>query len=324
MNLIHRVIRHLFFGFALSGLALVAAAQSYPVKPIRLIIAFAPGGGQDINGRRLAKELTEILGQTVFVENKPGVSGLIGLEALTNSTPDGYTIMLLPNTTTVALHFQNKSLDAGKRFEPIASVSVAPMLLLVNPAKIDVKTLPELVTYLKSNPGTDYTSSGPGSPGFMGMEAMAMQSGIKVTHIPYKGIGPAVLDTLAGRVGLIVADGVATRPHVVAGKLRPIAAVSTIRSPLFPDLPRSGEQGYPTFVNDSFSGIVAPPGTPATVIEVLKNAIGKAVATRAYSQGQLDGGNQSMFVSGVEFRDLLQQDFDRWGKVIREAGMKQP
>ena len=275
-----------------------------------------------MQARNLAKEFTVDLGQAVVTENRAGAAGLVGFDALVASPPDGYTIMLLSNTTTTAMHANNRALEIDKTFIPVGGTHVTPMILLVNSSRINVRTLPELIDYLKANPGTDYTSSGPGSPANMGMEAMALQRSLKVTHIPYKGVAPAITDVIAGRVGIVIADSATARGVIQAGTLRPIAAISSVRSPIASDIPTAAEQGIAGFSNDSFAGIIVPLRTPVAVVERLKVAVRKAANGELYGRYQRENGSQNRFTDGPEFREMLERDFERWGRIIRETGIK--
>lgn len=189
--------------------------------------------------------MSTLLGQSVFIENKAGAAGTIGLTTLSAGAPDGYTIMQLNNTTTVALQFASKPLDLDKRVTVIGAFSIAPLILAVNPKVVDVRNLNELIEQVRRRPGLDYTSSGPGSPSNIGMQVFSKRNNLRMTHVPYKGIGPAMLDVLAGRIGVILTDGGAAKPHIKSGAIRAIAIVSSVRSPLAPDVPTATEQGHP-------------------------------------------------------------------------------
>ncbi len=314
--------RHILLGALATAVFGTSRAQSFPERPLKLIVPFAAGGGSDIIGRALAKELSAELGQNVIVENRPGAAGLLGLDALGNSTPDGHTLLLFSNTTAVALHYQNKTFDMEKRFVPVGNVITSSMVLLVNPSVVNARSVPELVEYVKALLGADYTSSGPGSPGNLGIEAMAIQRGLKFTHVPYKGIGPAILDVLAGRIGILVSDSLSARPHIVSGALRPIASVSSFRSPVVPDVSTAIEQGVPQLVNDSLNGLVVPVGTPALVVERLRAAVRRAVAAEGYARLTAENGAKNQFIDGPEWGNMLKADFQRWGEVIRVTGIK--
>ena len=289
-------------------------------KPIHMIIGFAAGGPTDIGGRILAREMSAALDQTVIVDNRPGASGLIGLEALTAGKPDGHTILLMPNATTVALQPMGKSLDIDARMSVIGGTIVQPMLVVVNPKVVDVQNLKELLAYFKSHPGTPYTTSGHGSPSHIAMTVLAKRHGLQITHVPHKGIQPALLDTIAGRIGVLLTDAAQSAPHVKAGVLRPIAAGGSVRSPMYPELPTAAEQGVEDFEYDSINALAAPPGTPVPTMQRLGAALQKAVESEAYMKFALDGGNKAVYTAGPEFRNVLANDFDRWARLTREAG----
>jgi tripartite-type tricarboxylate transporter receptor subunit TctC len=314
--------RHFLLGALATAVVGTTRAQSFPDRPLKLIVPFAAGGGSDIVGRALAKELASELGQSVIVENRPGAAGLLGLDALGASTPDGHTLLLFSNTTAVALHFQNKTFDMEMRFVPVGNVITSSMILLVNPSTVNVRSVPELVEYVKAHPGAEYTSSGPGSPGNLGIEAMALQRGLRFTHVPYRGIGPAIVDVLAGRVGILVSDSLSARPHIVSGALRPIASASSFRSPVVPDVPTAIEQGVPQLVNDSLNGLVVPIGTPGLIVERLRTAARRAVAAEDYARLTAENGAKNQFIDGPEWGNMLKADFERWGEVIRVTGIK--
>ncbi len=297
-----------------------AWAQGYPEQPIKMIIGFAAGGPTDAIGRFLAKEMSTSLGQNVIVDNKPGVTGLIGLEALAASKPDGYTVLLLPNVTTVALLAQDKPLDIDKRFSAIGSTIVQPTVVVVNPKVADVKNMAELEAYFRANPGAPYTSSGHGSPSHMVVTVFAKRRGLNVTHISHKGIQPALLDVIAGRIGVLITDASQAGAHVKAGTLRVIASGGSVRSTMFPNVPTTGEQGIEDFEYEGTNGLVAPPGTPAPVIQKLAAALKKAVEGEGFVAMSAQGGNKAVFSDARTFRDVLEKDYNRWARLKREAG----
>jgi len=314
--------RHILLGALATAAFGTIQAQSFPDRPVKVVVPFAAGGGSDLTMRVLAKELATELGQNVIVENRPGAAGVVGLEAMGSTPPDGYTMLLFSNTTGVALHFQGKQLEMERRFVPVGNVVVGSMILLVNPSAVNVRTVPEMLEHVKARPGAEYTSSGPGSPGNLGIEALAIQRGLKFTHVPYKGIGPALLDVLAGRVGIVVSDSTSARPHIASGALRPIANVSSFRSPIVPDVPTAIEQGVPELVNDSINGLVVPVGTPGPIVDRLRTATRRAVAAEAYARFCAESGAKNQFIDGPEWGNMLKADFQRWGEVIRVTGIK--
>ncbi|MGE4239796.1 Bug family tripartite tricarboxylate transporter substrate binding protein [Ramlibacter sp.] len=316
-----RFTRRLLVASALLFAGLSSAqAQGYPDQPIKMIIGFAAGGPTDMGGRILAKELSAALGQNVVVDNKPGASGLIGLDALSSAKPDGYTILLMPNATSVALLAQNKPLDIDKRMTVIGGTIVQPMVVVVNPKVVDVKNLKELEAYFKAHPGTPYTTSGHGGPSHVVMTVLAKRRGLNIVHIPHKGIQPALLDTVAGRIGVLLTDAAQSGPHVKSGVLRPIASGGTVRSPAYPDVAMAAEQGVDDFEYDSTNALAAPPGTPPAVMQKLRAALKKAVESEAYTRFASDGGNKAVFTDGPEFRNVLEKDYNRWARLMKEAG----
>ena len=229
-------IRGLCAGLVLACAAGGALAQAYPSKPIRLISGFAAGGPSDAIARSIAKALGDELKQPVVVENRGGVAGLLGLEAVTNAAPDGYTIGLLANTTTNALHAQNKKLDMASHFEPIGKFVSTRILLVANAQTVPAKNLPEFIDYLKKNPGTNLTSAGHGGLGHLGLELFALDQKLDIVHVSYRGSAPALQDVLSGQIAGMVIDASTAMPHIESGKLRAIAAVSTSRTPYLPKL----------------------------------------------------------------------------------------
>lgn len=300
--------------------AMPAAAQA-PAKSLRLIVGYAPGGPADAIGRAIAKELELEIKQTVVVENRAGAAGLIGLDAVTQSTPDGSTIGLLSNSSTTALHYGGKALDIDKRFIPLGQFVATRLILVVNPKVVNVNTLAELVQLAKREPGLSYSSSGHGSPGHLGMELFARQKGLRFTHIPYRGSAPAMQDLIAGNFGIKVVDASTAMPFVNAGTIRPIVTVSTVRPPSLPQLPTAMEQGEAAFQIDSTMALVVAPGTPAAVVSRLQAALKTAANGEGFTAHAQKVGNAKTWLEPAEYKVWLERDFEKWGKVIREAGI---
>lgn len=299
-----------------------AMAQTYPDKPIKLIVSYPAGGPSDAVGRAIGKAMQDDLGQSVFIDNKAGVSGLIGLDALTASPPDGYTLMVLNNTTTTALASQGKPLDFDKRMSPIGQFVGVRMLLVVNPKVIDVKDIGELVSFAKkSKEPLQYTTSGPGAPAHLLMTGFSKQENFASIHIPYKGSNPALMDTIAGRVGVMLVEASSAVQHIRSGALRVLACISPGRAPLLPDVKTSTELGFPNLTMDSSFGMIAPPGTPAAIRERLGKALEKATKSPAFIELQRTAGNAIEFVPGADYRERLIKDYDRWADVIKTSGI---
>lgn len=296
-------------------------AQAFPQRPLKLIVGFAAGGPADGIARSLAKDLEVELKQPVVVENRPGAAGVVSLDAITNSPPDGHTLLLLANTTTTALHFNRKSLDIDKRFTPISSVVATRILLVVNPKMIDVHNIKQFIEYVKKNPQTPYTSAGHGGLGHLGMELFAQQTKVPMMHVAYKGTTPALEDVIGGRVGAMIIDATTALPHIRAGTIRPVVTVSTVRAPLLPDLPTAMEQGVNSFQIDSVLGLVAPPRTPKPIIDRLRTATQRSMDSIGFTTTLRQSGNAKSYMDAPQYRTWMQLDFERWGRVVREANL---
>lgn len=306
-------------GFSAPTLGQPAA---YPVKPIKLISGFAAGGSSDLITRAIAQALEETLGQTLVVENRGGAAGMLGMDAVTNAAPDGYTIGILANTTINGLHFAGKPLDVPSRFTPIGRFTSSRILLAVNPNVINVRTLPELIEHMRQHPGTEMSSAGQGGLGHLGLELLAMDQKLKLTHVPYRGAGPALNDVLGGVIGGMVVEANLALPHIQAGKLRPIVTVSTERIPSLPELPTALELGFKSLQIDSAFGIIAPPRTPQPIVDRLRQALRQAVDGPSYTEAARKAGNARYFQDGPDYKTWLEEDFARWGAVIRAANIK--
>ncbi|MCL4760311.1 MAG: tripartite tricarboxylate transporter substrate binding protein [Burkholderiales bacterium] len=299
-----------------------ALAQAFPSKPIRLIVPFSAGGGTDTVARIFAENMSKHVGQPVVVDNRPGATGVIGLDALVASPPDGYTMLMFNSTTATAHLFQNKPFDVRKLMVPVGNIMTAPMLLAVNPSVVSVKTLPELIAYFKAHPGTDYTTSGAGSPGELSIAALAREMNFRVTHVPYKGIAPAIQGVLGGQVGVIILDATTAKPHVLAGKILPLVVLSSKRIPYMANVATSAEQGMSNLSVEVLGGLVVPVGTPSNVVAVLRKAIRETVQSKEYRNPILDAGMFPDFIDETEWTRRNQHEYDYWKKFIKETGMK--
>ncbi|WP_288251525.1 tripartite tricarboxylate transporter substrate binding protein [uncultured Hydrogenophaga sp.] len=309
-------------GLAMASLPIGAWAQAYPSRTIKLIAGFAAGGPADGIARSIAKALEDELKQPVVVENKAGAAGVIGLDALTNSPPDGYTIGLLANTTTNALHFQGKTLDADARFTPVGKFVSTRIVLVVNPDLVPAKTLPEFIDFLRRNPETTLTSAGHGGLGHLGLELFAQDQKLKIVHVAYRGSAPAMQDVVAGQVAGMVVDASSAMSNIQAGRLRVLATVSSMRTPSLPDVPTALELGIKSLQIDSSMGIVLPPKTPKPIVDRMRAALKAAVNSPFYTDVANKAGNAHFFDDADKFKAWLQEDFDRSGKIIRTANIK--
>ncbi|QHE83931.1 Bug family tripartite tricarboxylate transporter substrate binding protein [Hydrogenophaga sp. BPS33] len=312
----------MLLGASLTAAGAFAQASAYPNKPIKLIAGFAVGGPSDGIARAIAAALSTELGQTVVVENRTGAAGVVGMDALTASAPDGYTIGLLANTTTTALHFSNKPLDIPNRVTPVGRFVSTRIVLVVNPDKVPAKTLPEFVDFVRKHPGTTLTSAGHGGLGHLGLELFAQEQKLNILHVAYRGSAPALTDVIGGQVAGMVVDASSVVGHIASGRVRPIAVVSAERIPSLPNLPTALELGLNSLQIDSSMGIVLPPRTPQPIVDRLRAALQKAVNSASYTESAKQAGNAHFFEDAAGYRAWMEKDFARWGDVIRTANIK--
>jgi tripartite-type tricarboxylate transporter receptor subunit TctC len=302
---------------------LTALAQPYPAKPIRLIVPFGAGSTADIIARTIGAVLSRDLGQQVVVENKPGAGGTIGAAEAARTPPDGYTLVLgtVASHGTGVIMMQNVSFDPVKDFQPITLIANAPSMIVVHPS-LPARTPAELVAYLKANPGTTFTSAGPGTTAHLAGESFAAKTGVKMVHVPYKAVGQAITDVVAGQVKVMVYQLAGLKGHIDAGALRPIAAVSAKRIAALPELPTIAETLAPGFDFAPWFGIMAPAGTPRAVIQRLHQAIVKGMETPELKK-QLDAqGLEAVGMEPDRFAEFVKADLQRWREVIAASGVK--
>lgn len=309
---------------ALSIVAGNAAAQAnFPTRPVTLIVSAAPGGTTDIAARLIAQPLGQALGQSVVVENKPGASGGIAAQAVARATPDGYTLLLqysgfqviTPNITP------NLGWDPIKDFSPVANVLSAPQLVVVRP-DLPINSLKELVAYAKANPGKlNYASSGNGSLQQVATELLNQMAGTQITHIPYKGTGPALNDLLGGAVDMTITTPPPLLGQIAAGKLRALAVTGSTRLPSLPNVPTAAEAGFPDLLVSSWFAMYAPAGTPQPVVDKIAGEIQKIMKTDAFRQKAADQGAEATFMGPKELGAYTQQELDRWNKVVKAANI---
>ena len=304
--------------------SLVALAQSYPTRAIRIVVAFPAGGGSDLAARVVGQKLSESFRQPVVVENRVGANGGVGAEAVARSAPDGYTLVMGSNANiTTNPHLMALSYDPMKDLAPVAMLTVNPLLLFVNPAVIPVGSLKEFLDYVKARDGkVDYASAGNGSPAHLSGELLKLTAGIRMVHVPYKGGPPGVNDVLGGRVGVMLAAAPTVLPQIRAGKLRGIATTGAKRSAYAPEIPTIAESGYPDFDVVIWNALFAPSGTPPAVIARLHGEIDRILGTPEVRDSLLKQGAEVQPMSDAAFRELLDAEYARWGRVIREAKIK--
>ena len=299
---------------------------AYPDKPIKLIVPYPPGGATDVIGRILAKNLGDSLGQQVLVENRGGAGGNIGAEAVAKATPDGYTLLMgavTSHSTMATLEKGKLRYDILKDFTPVMIVGSVPLVVVVNP-NVPVRTLKGLVDYAKANPDKlNYASSGAGAPQRMGAEIFQKEAGLKITHVPYKGSGPAMTDLVAGQVNLMVETVPAALPFITAGQLRPLAVTTAKRISMLPDVPTTAESGMPALEVSSTFGLLAPAGTPMPIIDQLNSAIAKLLVNPEVKEAFLKQGVYAATpTKPKQSAELLAAEVKRWEKVIKDADIK--
>jgi len=300
------------------------AQDAYPNKPIRLIVPFPPAGGTDVLSRSVAYAMGNNTKWLIVIDNKPGAGGNIGLDAAAKSAPDGYTIAM-GQTANLAVNpalYSKMPFDPLKDFAPVALVSSQPLILVVSTAS-PYKTLKDLVDAAKASPGkVNMASSSNGTIGHIGGELFQRRAGIKMTHVPYKGAGPAVADLMGGSVECFFGNTQAVGGLVTGGKLRPLAVTSPRRLSNFPDVPTVAELGYPGFEAATWSGLVAPVGTPKAIIDRLNAEANKALVTDSMKQKLLEDGSTPLGGTPEQFAAFIKTEHAKWGAAVRDAGIK--
>jgi tripartite-type tricarboxylate transporter receptor subunit TctC len=306
---------------AAPALSRAATAQGYPIRPVRLIVGFPPGGAADTTARLLGQALSERLGQPFIIENRPGAAGNIGTEAAVNAPADGYSLLLVVSNNAVNASLYKLSFNFIRDIAPVASVARVPIVLDVNPS-VPVRTVPELIAYAKANPGKlNNGSSGIGSPQHVNGELFKMMTGVDLVHVPYRGGAPALADLLAGQVQVMFDVLPESIGHVRAGKLRSLAVTTAIRSEALPDVPIMSDF-VPGFETSTWFGIGAPRNTPAAIIERLNAEINAALADPKLEARFADLGATALSGSPADFAKLVADETEKWAKVVEFAGIK--
>jgi tripartite-type tricarboxylate transporter receptor subunit TctC len=323
-------IRKILLGAVAATLALqihpdAALAQNYPTRAITLVIPFAPGGSTSIVGRGIADKMSELLGEKVVVDNRPGAGGTVGTRAVAKSEPDGYTLVL-GYTGTLAIGpslYKNVGYDPRKDFAPIGLIGNAPNSLVVHPS-FPAKTIAELIAYAKANPGkVNFGSAGAGTVSHITGEYFAASAGIKLVHIPYKGTGPALTDLLGGHIPMAFAPIPASHPNVSAGKLRALAVTSTTRSSLLPEVPTISESVLPGFDASLYYGLAAPAGTPRPIIDKLNKTLRDALASDEVKKQLAQDGTEITPGTPEDYAAFIDRDEKKWSQLVKASGVEQ-
>lgn len=311
--------------FLVASYGTVALAQSsYPDKPVKIIVPFPPGGATDVVGRALAVRLSQLWKQQVLVENKPGAGGNIGADLVAKAPADGYTLLLAsPAEITINPYlYAQMPFDPSRDFIPVARVASSPLVLVVN-SKSAVKNMPELLQMIKTQGSkVNYASSGSGGPQHLAGELFQLMAGVSMTHIPYKGGAPAITDLLGGQVDLFFAGIPPALPHIIAGKLRPLAVTTLKRSPLLPQVPTISESGFPGFNIENWQGIFVPRGTNSQIVDKIATDIGVIAAEKNFYELLSAQGAIPAPLMPKEFALFVNAESQKYSKLIKDSGAK--
>jgi tripartite-type tricarboxylate transporter receptor subunit TctC len=323
MKLQRRQFLHLAAGgAALPAVSQIARAQTYPSRPVRIIVGFAPGGGTDILARLIGQWLSERLGQPFVIENRPGAGSNIGTEAVVRASPDGYTLLTIASPTAInATLFEKLNYNFIRDIAPVSGLIRVPNVMEVN-LSVPAKTVPEFIVYTKANPGKiSMASSGIGTAVHVSGELFKMMTGVNMVHVPYRGDAPAVTDLLGGQVQVMFGSMPASLEHIKAGKLRPLAVTTAARSQALPDIPTVGDF-VPGYEASAFYGVGVPNGTPAEIVDKLNKEINAGLDDPRIKLCLADLGGTVLAGSSAQFAKLIVDETEKWAKVIKFAGIK--
>jgi tripartite-type tricarboxylate transporter receptor subunit TctC len=299
-----------------------AQAPAYPSKPIRMIIALAPGGGVDTTGRFIAQRLSQTWGQAVVADNRPGAGGTIAAEVVARAAPDGHTMLMTSAGYTITPSLMKLPYDAGKDLLPVTLAVISPGVMVVHPS-IPVKSVKELIAFAKRRPGElFYSSSGQGSGQHLTMALFTQMTGLEMTHVPYKGTAPSITDLIAGRIAVSVASVISTRPMFTTGKLRALAVVGPKRTPVLPEYPTIAEAGVPGFGVDNWYALFLPGATDKAIAVKLQEAVARILLEPETRKLLLGQGLDAVGSSQEEFAKMVAEETVRWAKVVRAIGLQ--
>ncbi|HYP85560.1 tripartite tricarboxylate transporter substrate binding protein [Variovorax sp.] len=314
----------LAFGATAALLPLHSRAQgTYPDKPVRFLVPYPPGGGTDVIARIVQPRFQALLGQPVVIDNRGGAAGLVGSEIAAKAAPDGYTVLFTLSSHTINPAIYTKiPFDTARDFDPVGTVASLPQILVANP-QFAPNTVAEIIALAKSKPGSlSYASVGNGSPGHLAGELMKLRTGIQMTHIPYRGGGPAVTDVMGGQVPLLWVSIPAAAQHVKAGKLKALAMSTVKRSAAFPEVPTMQEAGVPDFEVDSWYAMFVPAHTPAPVVDKLNRALNELLKEPDIRAKLLDQGSEGVGGTPAQLAKVVSAELDKWAKLARDAQIK--
>jgi tripartite-type tricarboxylate transporter receptor subunit TctC len=307
---------------ALPAVSRIASAQTYPTRPVRIVVGFPPGGSSDIVARLIGQSLSERLGQPFIIENRPGAGSNIAAEAVVRAPPDGYTLLLIFSANAInATLYDKLNFSFIRDIAPVASVVRVPHVMEVNPL-VPAKTVPEFIAYAKANPGKlNMASGGNGTPAHVSGELFKMLTGVNIVHVPYRGAAPALTDLLGGQVQVQFDNLASSIEHIRAGKLRALAVTTATRSEALPDIPTVGDF-VPGYEASAFFGIGAPQSTPAEIVDKLNKEINAILADPKMKARLADMGATVLAGSPTDFGKLIAADTEKWAKVVKFSGAK--
>lgn len=318
------VIAKLLLGFSVTALTSFAAAQTFPSKPVKLIVPFPPGGGTDILARPIAQKLSEKWGQPVIIENRSGAGGNIGTKAAAEAPPDGYTLIMgvLGTHSVNQSLYANAGFDSTKDFAAITMVANTPNILVVHPS-VAAKSVQELIEYARANPNKlNYATPGNGTPSHLATAIFEDMAGVKMTHVPYKGSGPAMTDMLGGQTQVWIANAPVVLPHIQAGKLRALATTSATRPEKLQNIPTLNESGLKDYEADTWYGIFAPAKTPKPILDKLNADIVSVLKSKEITEKFAAEGAVVVANSSEEFTKKVKDDVAKWKKVVEDLNLK--
>ena len=300
-----------------------ALAQAWPTKPIKFVVPYPPGGGTDVIARIVQEPMSQALGQQIIIDNRGGAGGSIGTDAVAKSPADGYTVLFTLSSHTINPAIYPKlAFNTEKDFLPVSLVASLPQILVANP-DFPAKTVKEAIELARLKPDTiAFASVGNGSPGHLAGAMMATAANVKMTHIPYRGGGPAVTDVMAGQVPLLWVSIPAATQYIKAGKLRALAVSTTKRSVIFPDVPTMAESGFKDFEVDSWYAMFVPAGTPKPIIDTLYNAVVKVLAQPSTKEKLIAQGAEAVGSTPAQLGVIVKTELAKWAKVAKESGIK--
>lgn len=310
------------FAMALSGAHAPVSAQPYPAKPVRVIVPFAPGGGSDLIARIAAQKLGESMGQSFIVDNRPGAGGSLGSELGAKAAPDGYALTLIAGSYAVNPSIYKLAFDPVNDITPIVQMSQGPLLIVVHPA-LPVKTVKDVIAIAKAKPNALlYATSGQGSIVHLSTELFADMAGVRLTHVPYKGTGPAIIDTIAGQTQLLWGSIAPVTPHVKAGKLKPIAVTTMQRVEAWRDVPTVHESGVKGYEVVNWHGLVGPRNLPRPIVERVNGEVNKLLASRDLQEKLAADGVSPAGGTPEQFGVFIRNDIAKWRKVVQRSNIK--